>query len=495
MDFFSVNNLSQRKNADILLLPFFTLKNKAKPLKDIASLKAHYEALIDAGDFQGKEGQTALLYSKKEKEKRLLAVGLGEHAKLNIEHLRRAYASAAKACLGMEKVRTLNVVFPMDTGMELEDLAQGISEGLCLPNYRFLELKKDSLKEEAKELIQKATFIGMDKKLLNKAKEFAKVCESVFFCRDLANRNADDVTPEYLAKTAKNLAKSYPKVKTTVFDKKRIEKEGMGLLLAVNRSSAHDPAFIIAKYQGNPSSKDHTVLVGKGITYDTGGLNLKPTGYMETMKYDMCGAATVLATLDAVARLGLKLNVTAVVAATENSIGSHSYKPGDVYTSYSGKTVEIGNTDAEGRLTLADALAYSAEKLAPTRIIDFATLTGAVVVALGHEVIGMMSNSDALCQSFEQAGESSFERVCRLPLYKEYREQLKSDIADLNNIGGKAAGTITAGIFLKEFVGKVPWVHFDIAGLADLPKERRYHPKHGTGVGVRLMIEYFKQLL
>ena len=495
MDFSCVTNLSQRKNADVLVVPFYKQKNAAKAPKDSSSLKAHYEALLGSGDFEGKEGQTALIYSVKEKEKRILALGLGERSKLSVESLRRAYGGALKAILRLEKVNVLNLVFPNDAILDAKDVLKGISEGLCLVNYRFVELKNDSLKEDAKELVKKACFVGLDKKLLKHAKEAAKLCESVYFCRDLANRNADTVTPKYLAGVAKKLAQTYPKVKTTVFDKKRIEKEGMGLFLAVNRGSVHDPAFMIVKYQGNPSSKDHTVLVGKGVTYDTGGLNLKPTGYMETMKYDMCGAATVLASLDAVARLGLKLNVTAVVAATENSIGSMSYKPGDVYKGYSGKTVEIGNTDAEGRLTLADALAYSVDKLAPTRILDFATLTGAVVVALGNETIGLMSNDDALCKSFEKAASSSFERVCRLPLYDEYREQLKSDIADLNNIGGRAAGSITAGMFLKEFVGKVPWVHFDIAGVADLPKERRYHPKHGSGIGVRLVIEYFKQLL
>ncbi|MCB1135296.1 MAG: leucyl aminopeptidase, partial [Chlamydiia bacterium] len=256
--------------------------------------------------------------------------------------------------------------------------------------------------------------------------------------------------------------------------------------------SCNEPAFIIMQHKGDPRSKDHTVIVGKGVTYDTGGLNLKPTGSMEDMKCDMSGAAVAFGTLYAAAKLGLKKNLSVVVAATENSIGSRSYKPGDVYSSYLGKTVEIGNTDAEGRLTLADALAYANKNLHPTRMIDLATLTGAMLIALGEEASGLMSNDDTLAEQLKQAGERTFERVWRLPLFDEYKDQLKSEIADISNIGGRHAGSITAGIFLKEFVGDTPWAHLDIAGTAYLSKARRYHPKNGTGIGVRLLIDYLE---
>jgi leucyl aminopeptidase len=283
-------------------------------------------------------------------------------------------------------------------------------------------------------------------------------------------------------------------VKATVFDKKRIQKEKMGLLLAVNQGSSIDPAFIILEYKGNPKSKDHTVVVGKGVTYDTGGLNLKPTGSMETMKCDMSGAACALGTIHAAASLGLKVNLTAVIPSTDNSIDSKSYKPGDVYSSYLGKTVEIGNTDAEGRLILADALAYASKNLKPTRMINFATLTGACVIALGEETSGLMSNNDPLAESISRAGNETFERAWRLPLFEEYKSQLDSDIADISNTGGREAGTITAALFLQEFVGNTPWAHLDIAGTAYLKKSRRYHPKNGTGVGVRLMIQLLENL-
>ena len=275
--------------------------------------------------------------------------------------------------------------------------------------------------------------------------------------------------------------------------KKQLEKEGFGLLLAVNRGSSCDPALIILQYRGQPHSNNNTVIVGKGITYDTGGLNLKVGVGMETMKCDMGGAAAVLGTMLAAATLGLKTNLTGVIATTENSIGPDSYKPGDVYTSYLGKTVEIGNTDAEGRLVLADALAYANAKLAPTRMINLATLTGSIVIALGEEATGLMSNSDELSLALSEAGETTYERVWRMPLYDEYQERLKSDFADLINVAGRPASANLAGMFLKEFVGKTPWAHLDIAGTAYLTKARHYLPKNATGVGVRLLIEFLEQ--
>ena len=227
-------------------------------------------------------------------------------------------------------------------------------------------------------------------------KESEQIAEGVYVARDLINGNADIVTPHYLAEAAKKIEQKFPLVKATIFDLKRIEKEKMGLLLAVARGAAVEPAFIILNYRGYAGSKDHTVLVGKGVTFDTGGLNLKPTGSMETMRCDMSGAAAVLATIAVAAALNLKLNVTAVVAATENAIDAKSYKPGDVYKGHSGKSVEIDNTDAEGRLTLADALAYSVAELKPSRMIDLATLTGSIVVALGEGLSGFFCNDDAL---------------------------------------------------------------------------------------------------
>jgi leucyl aminopeptidase len=287
------------------------------------------------------------------------------------------------------------------------------------------------------------------------------------------------------------MEKEFSSVKSVILRKKELEKEQLGLLLAVNRGSHRDPALILLEYRGNPTSKELIGIVGKGITYDTGGLNLKPTGSMETMKCDMAGAAAVLGIIRTAASLKMKVNLVGVVATTENAIGPESYKPGDVYRSYSGKMVEITNTDAEGRLVLADALSYLQAKYHPTEMVDLATLTGGVVVALGEEVTGFFANEETLAKALFQAGEKTHERLWRLPLYSEYRELLKSTIADIKNSGPRKASPIQAGIFLKEFVSeKIPWAHLDIAGTAYLEKPKGYNPTHATGVGVRLLIEW-----
>ncbi len=480
----STSTFPSRKLADALVLPFWQGKKKAEP----ASIGGDFAELpIALGDFSGKNEEVALIYG--EKEKRVLLVGLGPKKEVTVEALRRAYAAAAKVAQG-KNCTSLNVVFPEKT-MKPNEVARGVMEGILLANYTFESLKKKN-KDSAAKLLTKLNLITGSKSALSVAKESVKLCEGVNLARDLVNGNADDVTPQHLGAVARGIARKFKKVTTTVFNKKRIQKEKMGLLLAVNQGSHKEPAFIIAHYKGDPKSKEHTVVVGKGVTYDTGGLNLKPTGSIETMKCDMGGAACALGTLQAAAALDLKVNLTAVVPATENAIDSHAYKPGDVYTGYNGMSVEIGNTDAEGRLVLADALAYTVKKLSPTRIVDFATLTGAMVICLGGEAIGLMASDDKLADQLLAAGGDTFERTWRLPLYDEYKEQLKSDIADISNTGGRPAGSITAALFLQEFVGDTPWAHCDIAGTAYLDKPRRYHPKNATGIGVRLMISFLK---
>ncbi|NGX43548.1 MAG: Cytosol aminopeptidase [Chlamydiae bacterium] len=493
MDFTSISTLAQRKSADLLAVPFWKIKKGVQPAAELGKLKELLKVPLKTNDFKGKEGEVLIIYVDGQKESRIALVGLGEKKKISLEKLRRAYSKLAKSCLS-KKVRDVNLLFPEISNLEEQQTSLGIAEGMLLSNYVFDKLKKDSIKEEPTVLLRKAVLIGAGKKALAAAKNAADICLGVYFARDLVNSNADDVTPQTLGQHARSLAKKFKNVKATVFDKKRIVKEKMGLLLAVNRGSVRDPAFIILEYKGDPKSKDHTVVVGKGITYDTGGLNLKPTGSMETMKCDMSGAAVALGTIYAAATVKLKKNVTAVIPSTENSISAMSYKPGDVYTSYTGKTVEIGNTDAEGRLVLADALAYANKKLKPTRIIDFATLTGAVIISLGEETTGLMSNDEKLENAIKKAGEATFERVWSLPLFEEYKKQLKSDIADIKNVGQRGAGAITAALFLQEFVGKTPWAHLDIAGTAYLSSARRYHPKNGTGVGVRLMIEFLHNI-
>lgn len=493
MIFAALADLEKRKHSDLVVLPLWKGKKHAIAAADYGKLKALISAPIEAEDFLGKEGEVLFLYTNGGPEKRVALLGLGDEESITTEKLRRVYSCLTKACRA-KKIKNIHILLPEIKSVTVDDLIRGIAEGLLLTNYAFDKLKAHALKDNLTVLLQNVTFIGAGPREIEIADECSSICRGVYLARDLVNGNADDITPQYLASVAQSFEKKLRHVKTTVFDKKRIQKEKMGLLLAVNRGSNLDPAFIIMEYKGNPKSKDVTVVVGKGVTYDTGGLNLKPTGGMETMKCDMGGAATAIGTVVAASTIGLKVNVTAVIPSTENCIGSKSYKPGDVYTSYSGKTVEIGNTDAEGRLILADALAYVSTKLKPTRIIDFATLTGAIDIALGAETTGLMSNNDALADSLIRAGSDTYERVWRLPLYEEYREQLKSDVADIRNIGGRSGGAIIAAMFLKEFVGKVDWAHCDIASTAYLSEARRYHPKHATGVGVRLMIDFLKHL-
>lgn len=490
----AIASLDARKKSDLLVIPFWKGKHHAEPAVDVASIKKRFTPILSLGDFLGKEGEVLLHYVSDEEEKRILFLGLGKQDEMTTEKLRRSYSSVTKLC-HKNKLSNIAILVPTCKHLSREDLIRGLTEGLVCPNYVFTALKESSLKEDPVVLLEKITLLGANKQELAWAEHWALIFDSVNFARDLVNGNADDVTPQHLAAVARGLEKTGTHVKTTVFDKKRIAKEKMNLLLAVGRGSTNDPAFIIVEYKGNPKSTNHTVVVGKGVTFDTGGLLIKLRGTgMETMKSDMAGAAVALGVVHAASTLGLKVNVTAVVPSVENSVDANSYKPGDVYRGYGGKTVEISDTDAEGRLILADALAYVEANLKPSRIIDIATLTGSVEVALGDEATGMMSNHDGLADLFVRFGSETGERVWRLPLYEEYKEALKSDIADLKNTGGRHGGCQRAALFLQEFLDKkTPWVHFDIAGTAFFPGGKRYWPKYASGIGVRLILSLLEQ--
>jgi leucyl aminopeptidase len=425
-------------------------------------------------DFSGKNGETMLCYDGARK---VILTGLGKQEAATVELMRRATASVVK-WLSSKKMKEISFLFPHCK--QKEEFLRGFLEGVFLTNYSF-SYKHDAPKDA---LLEQVTFIGIEKSPF--LEYYETVSEGVHFVRDLVNANADEKI-EQLIDASKKL---HPKVKITLFDKKELEKEKMGLILAVNRASSKDPVLIQATYKGDPKSKDHVVLVGKGITYDTGGLSIKPTDGMLSMKCDMAGAATVLGAVRTAARLGLKINVTALTPVTENCIGSRSYKLGDVYRSYSGKTVEINNTDAEGRLVLADALGYAVKELKPSCLVDLATLTGACVVALGEDIAGLFSNNEALATSLMDASDRTDELLCQIPVYADYKDAFKSDIADMVNSGGREAGAIKAALFLQEFVGNVPWAHLDIAGPAFLSKAKHYNPTKGTGFGVRLLVDF-----
>ncbi len=491
---YSVANQKERKPADVVVVPVWQDKKKPMIACAIKEFESLVKTLFDSGDFQGKEGECLLLYGTQGKEKRILLLGLGAQKNCLPDTLRRAYASSVKA-IRAKKIKHANVLFP-ETGLIGSDiLRQAVIEGVLLSSYSFDQWKGESSNEESSSL-EKVCFCGLNKAEQAVLKKTETIIHSVNFVRDLVNGNADDVHVEYFKKIAKDFEKKYSQVKTTILDKKALEKEKMGLILAVGRAATREPALIILEYRGNPHSKEKTAIIGKGITFDTGGLNIKVSGTgLETMKCDMAGAAVAIGIIQAAAELKLKTNLISVLAVAENAIGPASYKPGDVYRSYSGKTVEITNTDAEGRLVLADAISYLQKKYEPNQMIDFATLTGGVIIALGEEATGLFSNNDALAKRLEKAGERTHERLWRLPLYPEYKDYLKSSIADLKNSGPRKASSASAAMFIQQFVKKtIPWAHLDIAGTAFLSELKPYHPTAATGVGIRLLVDFLEHL-
>lgn len=492
MQISSVATSKERKNADVVVVPVWFDKKKPELACEDKEFHSVVKFPLQSGDFHGKEGEVLLLYRDQGKEPRVLLLGLGGKMSCLPDGIRRAYASAVKA-VRAKRMKSVNFLFPETDLIGRDMLCIAVEEGVLLSHYTFDQLKGDSLKEENDSSLDKICFCGLDKTEKDLLKKTELVVESVNFVRDLVNGNADDVNVDTLKKLAKELEKEHSNVKTTILDKKALEKEKMGLLLAVGRAANRDPALIILEYKGHPHSKEKVAIVGKGITFDTGGLNIKTVG-METMKADMAGAAVALGIIRAACALKLKTNLIAVLSVAENAVGPDSYKPGDVYRSHSGKTVEISNTDAEGRLVLADAISYVQEKYAPSQLIDFATLTGGVVVALGEEATGLFSNNDTLAKALERAGERTHERLWRLPLYPEYKEYLKSSIADIKNSGPRKASSGSGATFIQQFVKSIPWAHLDIAGTAYLSELKPYHTTPATGVGIRLLVDFLEHL-
>jgi len=370
---------------------------------------------------------------------------------------------------------------------------RAVAEGTLLGSYEFSQYKTEAGEEGS---VAELVFLCADKqsrKIVERVvAEATAVCEAVSFARDLVSHPGNVATPTYLAEKALEMAARHG-ITCQVLEREELERFGMEALLAVSRGSHQPPRFIILEYRGDGAKGRPVVLVGKGVTFDSGGISLKPGAGMERMKDDMAGAAAVFGTMQAAADLHLPLHLVGLVPAAENLPGGSAYKPGDVVKSMSGKTIEVVNTDAEGRLLLCDALHY-AQRYRPAALIDLATLTGACIVALGNVATGLMGNDNGLKRLLQKAGEASGERVWELPLWEEYGELMKSDIADLKNAGGPTAGTISAGWFLQQFAGKTRWAHLDIAGTAWEEKGRPYLPKGATGVGVRLLVEYLRAI-
>jgi len=462
------------------------------------ALDGWLQDLIKSGEFEGKSNQTALLHTQgKIPAKRVLLVGLGKKKDARLDTVRQAMGTAAKRVRQAgARSFTTPVHGPSLKGTSVMELAQAMVEGAVLGGYQFTEYRSDN-KEELKDL-ERMTVVETRGAKVSEIKEGSRrglaTAEATIFVRDLCNHPANVMTPARIAAEAGHIGKEKG-VRVRVLEQRDAEKLGMGAFLGVARGSHEPPKFIILEYQGNSGArrKDGNakpiVLVGKTITFDTGGISLKPAENMEQMKADMTGGAEVLAAVRAASRLGLPLHLIGILPATENMPGGRAIKPGDILTTLSGKTVEVQNTDAEGRLILADGLAY-ATRYKPAAIIDVATLTGACSVALGQFAIGMLGNNDALKSRIQNAGHRAGERVWEMPLWEEYFEQLHSDVADMRNIGGRGGGMITAAVFLSKFVGEYPWVHLDIASTDWSERERPYIAKGPTGIGTRLLIQF-----
>ncbi len=455
------------------------------------------DRLVELRAFKGKERDLLVLDTERHIAAHwLILVGVGTLPDAPAERLRRAAAAAANQARTLD-CKSVAIVLPSDAALKgrctAEAAAVALAEGAYLSQYRY---DKYQSKKEKKPGLSEILLLLPDAASLRSAKkpvaDAMTVCRGTVLARDLENAPPNELYPETLAAAAREAA-ARSGLRCTVWDKKKIEQAGFGGLLAVNAGSDRPARFIILEHNAGRKDLKNVALIGKGVTFDAGGISIKPAAGMSEMKMDMSGAAAVLATMETAAHLKLPVRLVGLIPATENLLGGSAMRPGDIITHYGGTTSEVDNTDAEGRLILADALAFAASTH-PDVMIDLATLTGACVVALGMHATGMMGNDDETMAALKAAGEATFERVWQLPLFEEYEKQIKSDVADVKNVGGRWAGAITAALFLKKFVGSTKWVHLDIAGTAILEDALPYAPKGGSGVGVRLLIEYLKRL-
>jgi leucyl aminopeptidase len=464
-----------------------------------SALGGQISRLIADGEISGEPATVTVIHNSANgngalKAQRVAVVGLGKQSDPEVdrlENMRIAAALAARKARELKLDSFATVVHGAGTGgFPLDVAARATMESSILALYRYEQFKEST---KSRHEVSSAVVVEHDADRARELENFAELarvtCDAVMKVRDLSVGPGNFVTPTYLAETAREVARQHD-LEITVWGKDDLRAHGMNAILAVNSGSAQAPAFVALKYTA-PGARKTLAVVGKGITFDSGGISIKPAENMEFMRHDMTGAATVIGFTQLAAATKLPVNVLGVFAATENLPSGTAYKPGDVFRAYNGKTMEIVNTDAEGRVILSDSLAYAAEQK-PDAIIDFATLTGACQVALGDHATGLMSNDQALADCVLAAGEKSGDRCWQLPLWKVYGEQIKTAMADVRNTGGRRAGAITAGLFLKEFVGDIPWVHLDIAGTAyadgDQTYVAPYNPKPGaTGVGVRLL--------
>jgi len=469
------------------------LKDAQRELDELLGPAA---AALHHGIFSGALKESLVLYPSSLKTRFVILVGGGKAQDFTAERLRRASAAAAKSA-GELKVRSLAICEPPAIGsagppLDAETVGMAISEGVLLGRYRYDQYV--TVREKETTPLEQLTIVTPTAARLRALQtgihRGSIVSRATILARDLGNAPGIELYPESLARRVRALGRQEG-LRVTVLDERRIRTLGMGGLTGVGGGSGRPPRLMIIEHKGK-TGRHPVILVGKGVTFDSGGISIKPSAGMGEMKMDMSGAAAVIGTLVAAAQLGLPQRLIGIIPAAENMPGPSALRPGDILKHFNGKTSEVENTDAEGRLILADALAY-ASRFSPETVIDLATLTGACVVALGQHATGLFTDDDALASELRDAGERTFERVWRLPMFEEYEGQIKSSVADVKNTGGRWAGAITAALFLKRFVGTYRWAHLDIAGTAMLEEATDYTATGASGVGVRLLIEFLRQ--
>jgi leucyl aminopeptidase len=478
-----IKNIGETKCAcNALILPF--TEGDAGLYDGLGRSSQSIIRRVFSREFKGRANEILLIPSPEDtRPERFLLVGLGKAEKVSAEVLRQAGGKAAAYLrdMGMKRVALSTAVI---SSLRLSPV--DFIEGALLGLYTYRKYSK----EKNKKGMEGITILARSSKGLSRQLAWAKtVASAVCFARDLVNTPSNDMTPSHLAKAAFSLKQK--NLSVNVLEGKDARRLGMGCYLSVAKGSDEPPKFIILEYKGAADAP--LVLVGKSVTFDSGGLSLKPSEGMEKMKYDMAGGAAVLGAVKIAAEFKLPVRLVGILPAAENLPGGSAAKPGDIVRAINGLTVEIVNTDAEGRLTLADAIAY-AKRLKPRAIIDIATLTGACSIALGSEAIAMMGNDRALLEEVKESAEHTFERVWEMPLFEDYKDYIKSDVADIKNTGGRTGSLLASAYFLSEFAGKVPWVHLDIAGTAWTEKDRPYTPKGASGIGVRLLSNLLKEM-
>ena len=481
------------KNTQILCGFVIEKSNKVLGLKkfDTKTSSAINQSLKD---MEGKLGKLSIIpIPGKKPAQRILLAGIGRREDLTKDTIRYVSGKIAQKIREL-KLKEFSIITPPNTITDQISSVSQIIEGVKMSLYKF-----DKFKAEKIDKSPDLTIIVSKSNKISKAIKVAEtVAEGAIFTKSIANLPPNECTPTTLANFAKDISKKN-KMKCTVISQPELKKKGFGGISAVGKGSKNGPKLITIEHNGGLKTQKPIVLVGKAVTFDTGGISLKPGQSMDEMKFDKCGGCTVLGIMKSVSELKLPINVVGIIPSVENMPGGEAYRPGDIIKLYNGKTAEILNTDAEGRLILADALAYGEKQYSPKAIIDFATLTGACIVALGNNVAAIVSNNKQLTKKITDSSKTTTEEIWELPLTQDYMDMIKSDVADIKNVGiGRAAGTITAAAFLKNAIKDTPWAHLDIAGVAwtqgAATKEKPYNPKGATGFGVRLILDYLQKL-